>query len=220
MRKPASAATFSPGLTPTSIPTPGPLAPSTGKSKAFARGSPPPQLAALDEISRLISEKTSEMSRTIDLRRDHSVAPALHIMDSGEGLRTMNTIRDSVHELEKHELAELALHSASVSRRAAFFQSVSMIMLVSACAVGGLGAWLLLRRVNELETMITVCAWTRRVKFNGAWVSFEEYLHSRFNLQFTHGISEEASRKLKMEAIELVETNARKNRPAPPVKPV
>jgi hypothetical protein len=159
------------------------------------------------------------MSRTIDLRRDHSVAPALHIMDSGEGLRTMNTIRDSVHELEKHELAELALHSASVSRRAAFFQSVSMIMLVSACAVGGLGAWLLLRRVNELETMITVCAWTRRVKFNGAWVSFEEYLHSRFNLQFTHGISEEACRKLKMEAIELVETNARKNRPAPPVKP-
>jgi hypothetical protein len=55
--------------------------------------------------------------------------------------------------------------------------------------------------------MITVCDWTHRVKFNGSWVSFEDYLRTRFNLQFTHGISEEASKQLQMEAIERLRTD-------------
>jgi len=57
--------------------------------------------------------------------------------------------------------------------------------------------------MRELETLITVCAWTNRVKYEGKWVSFEQYLHKRFNLRFTHGISEEATRKLMMEEVEL-----------------
>jgi len=109
--------------------------------------------------------------------------------------------------LEQYELSELSRHSTLVSHRARFFQFISVGMLVVACLLGGAGALLFMRRMHELETMITVCAWTRRVKFKGRWVSFEEYLHTRFNLRFTHGISEEASRKLQMEAVELVESD-------------
>jgi hypothetical protein len=41
------------------------------------------------------------------------------------------------------------------------------------------------------------------VKYNGAWISFEEYLHHRFKLRFTHSISEEAAKKLMLEELEL-----------------
>jgi len=167
----------------------------------------PDQLATLDRISGLVAAKKTEMSQTIELRRANAIVPALHIVDSGTGQKTMNALRSAVHELEQRELSALALNSASVSQRAEVFQSLGLLMLVAVCALGGTGAWLLFRRVHELETMITVCAWTRRVKFNGAWVSFEDYLRARFDLRFTHGISEEASRKLKMEAIELVESD-------------
>jgi len=175
----------------------------------------PEQLATLGRIHQLVTDKKAEMSRTIDLRRAHAIGPALHVVDSGTGLKTMNRLRETVHDLEQHELSALARHSDSVSRRAGFFQFISLAMLFAACALGGTGAFLFLRRVHELETMITVCAWTRRVKFNGAWVSFEEYLRTRFNLRFTHGISEEASRKLQKEAAELVGADPfhLKNRP-------
>ncbi len=52
--------------------------------------------------------------------------------------------------------------------------------------------WTLARRLRELETLITVCAWTKRVKHNGQWVSFEDFLADRYHLRFTHGISDEA----------------------------
>ena len=124
--------------------------------------------------------------------------------------------------MKQQELAERAYNSALINRRAGLFQSMSLGMLIVACVLGGVGAVLLVRRAHELETMITVCAWTKRVKFNGAWVSFEDYLHTRFNLQFTHGISEEAASKLKNEAVELVKAESLrpKIRPAftPPMK--
>lgn len=175
----------------------------------------PEQEATLEQIARLVDDKKTELRRTIDLRRANAVGPALHVVDSGEGQKTMNALREAVHQLEQHELSELAFHSAAVSHRARFFQFISLGMLVVASVLGGTGALLFMRRMHELETMITVCAWTRRVKFKGRWVSFEEYLHTRFNLHFTHGISEEASRKLQMEAVELVESDPLKFKARP-----
>lgn len=175
----------------------------------------PGQAATLDRITRLVDAKKAEMNRTIELRRANAVGPALHLVDSGEGLKTMNALRDALHQLEQHELSDLALHSSAVGRRAKFFQFISLAMLIVACALGGAGSLLFMHRMHELETMITVCAWTKRVKFNGKWVSFEDYLHTRFNLRFTHGISEEASRKLQMEAIELVEADPAKFKARP-----
>jgi CHASE3 domain sensor protein len=182
----------------------------------------PAQQATLNTISRLVADKKAELSRTIELRRANASGPALQIVDSGKGLKTMNALRTALHELEQQELAERAYNSALISRRAGLFQRMGFIMLITACVLGGVGMVLLVRRAHELEAMITVCAWTKRVKFNGAWVSFEDYLHTRFNLQFTHGISEEAASKLKNEATELVKAESLrpKNRPAfmPPSK--
>lgn len=177
----------------------------------------PEQSAALAEITALIAAKKTELSRTIGLRRDHAIGPALHLVDSGEGLKTMNALRDALHSLEERELSSLSLHSASVSQRAHFFQRMSFAMLLIACSLGAAGAWLFMRRLHELETIITVCAWTRRVKYQGSWVSFEEYLRARFNLRFTHGISEEAAKKLEMEAVELAGSEPSKFKARPKI---
>ena len=175
----------------------------------------PEQTASLDQVAALMATKETEMRRTIELRRSMQIGPALHLVDSGAGLKTMNTLREAMHTLEERELSSLALHSASVSRRAGFFQMFSLGMLIIACGLGATGAVLFMNRLHELETMITVCAWTHRVKYQGAWVSFEEYLRARFNLRFTHGISEEAAKKLQMEAIELVESDPIKFKTGP-----
>lgn len=108
-----------------------------------------------------------------------------------------------VTDKEQIELSRLALDSAAITQRAEHFQRISVWLLALACCLGGAGALLLKRRMHQLEDMITVCAWTKRVRFNNKWVSFEDYLHARFNLQFTHGISEEALVKIRKETEEL-----------------
>ncbi len=47
-------------------------------------------------------------------------------------------------------------------------------------------------QVKRLEEFVTFCAWTGRVRWNGEWVSVEKFLHDRYNLSISHGISEEA----------------------------
>jgi CHASE3 domain sensor protein len=173
----------------------------------------PEQLATLDRIAGLLTEKQAEMNRTIELRRTDAIGPALHIVDSGAGLKAMNALRTSLHELEQRELSDLALRSTTIKKRATFFEILGLGLVVTACLLAVTIGRLLMRRMRELETMITVCAWTHRVKFNGAWVSFEEYLRNRFNLRFTHGISEEASKKLQMEAIALLGADQLKKAP-------
>ncbi len=42
---------------------------------------------------------------------------------------------------------------------------------------------------------VTVCAWTKRVLFEGQWLTLEEYLLRAHDLPVSHGISPEASRQ-------------------------
>ena len=49
------------------------------------------------------------------------------------------------------------------------------------------------RQTEELQqrvnTLVTICAWSRTVEYQGEWISFEEYLLRRFNINTSHGIS-------------------------------
>jgi hypothetical protein len=46
-------------------------------------------------------------------------------------------------------------------------------------------------QVRRLEELVTFCAWTSRVRWQDKWVSIEQFLHERFNLSVSHGISDE-----------------------------
>jgi hypothetical protein len=49
------------------------------------------------------------------------------------------------------------------------------------------------RQTRELEKkfsdLVTVCAWSQTIEYEGEWISFEEYLKRRFNIDTSHGIS-------------------------------
>lgn len=54
---------------------------------------------------------------------------------------------------------------------------------------------LALDRINRLEKLVRMCAWTNRLELDGEWLRIEEYLKRRFGLTVTHGMSEEALAK-------------------------
>lgn len=156
----------------------------------------PAQAALVRRIAQLCAARFADIARTIQLRREHGIAPALNVVESDEGWRAMNGLRDLLDSLQRQELDEIAAHTALAAREARFFQTLNRGLLALAALLAGAVAWVIARRLHNLEGLIKVCAWTQRVQWKGQWISFEEYLAKRFNLHCTHGISDEAALKL------------------------
>jgi len=51
-----------------------------------------------------------------------------------------------------------------------------------------------------LEEIVTFCAWTGRIRWNDQWVKVETFLHERHNLNLSHGISDEAMKRILTDA--------------------
>jgi hypothetical protein len=62
-----------------------------------------------------------------------------------------------------------------------------------------LGIVFLVVRLARLEQLITVCAWSHRLLYEGQWVSLERYLESRFNVRASEGITTEQAAQIMSE---------------------
>jgi len=52
-------------------------------------------------------------------------------------------------------------------------------------------------RIRELQNELQlICSWTNRIRSEGRWMRFEEFMQKNFDMKFTHGISEEAAQKM------------------------
>jgi CHASE3 domain sensor protein len=158
------------------------------------------QTVLLDRLQVLVDGKLQELAHTLALLREAGIAPALDLVGSDEGWRLMNEIRQLLQSIQTREFGELERQSTAATQRAQDFQLLNLGLVSLAVILAGAEAWLLIRRVHELEGLITVCAWTRQVEWQGRWFTFEEYFNRRFNLRFTHGICEEAAKKMRADA--------------------
>jgi hypothetical protein len=146
------------------------------------------------------SLRTDDLQRIENMITARLASPELF---PGSDRAAMEELRRFLEASRTREFESLTTRTAFISERSVRFQIISFVMLGVAVVMTVTGFILFIRRVNELETMITVCAWTKRVKYNGQWISFEDYLHNRFQLEFTHSISEDAVKKLMLEELEL-----------------
>ena len=74
-------------------------------------------------------------------------------------------------------------------------------------------------QVSRLEEIVTFCAWTGRVRMGEEWVSVERFLSERYNLNISHGISDEAMKQILRDAgLELPPRLASQEEGRPPSK--
>jgi integral membrane sensor domain MASE1 len=55
-------------------------------------------------------------------------------------------------------------------------------------------------KVSRLEEFVTFCAWSGRVRWKDEWVLVERFLSERYNLNISHGISDESMRQILLDA--------------------
>jgi integral membrane sensor domain MASE1 len=71
-------------------------------------------------------------------------------------------------------------------------------------------------QVSRLEEFVTFCAWSGRVRWKDEWVSVETFLGERYNLNISHGISDESMRQILTDAgLELPPRLLQGNEPGP-----
>ena len=151
----------------------------------------------LDRLEVLIKAKFGEMAQAISLEQADNHTGALQIVDRGYGKSTMDEIRSTVRTMQESETKLLQLRDEAYQRNSQINSELSVLLTVL-----GLGftiaivSFFLLRRFEQMHEMITICAWSKLIEFEGEWLTVEEYLTRRLHTRITHGISHAESVKM------------------------
>jgi len=151
----------------------------------------PAQLARLDRLRPLIETKLAEFRDVARLKQSAQGAEALRLISTNSEALLMNQIRPLIAEIQSAEDQTLAERRTENESKVNLRDIISTCLLCLTAAVV-VGAGILLLRIRQLQSIITICAWTQRVNFNGKWMRMEDFLWQRFRVKVSHGISEEA----------------------------
>jgi hypothetical protein len=157
----------------------------------------PKEKANLDRLEVLINVKFDEMAQAVALEQADNHAGALQLVDSGSGKSSMDEIRSTVRTMQDSETKLLQLRDEDYQRNSQINSELSVLLTIL-----GLGftiaivSFFLLRRFEQMHEMITICAWSKLIEFEGEWLTVEEYLTRRLHTRITHGISHAESVKM------------------------
>ncbi|MEP7226552.1 MAG: GAF domain-containing protein [Gemmatimonadales bacterium] len=112
------------------------------------------------------------------------------VTHDGYRLGTMNIIDFKPRDLDARQLSDLHEFAGLVMDQMEL--RLSARKTIAALSQVFQGA----ERSVDLEKLVTVCAWSRKIKVDGRWMTFEEYLVNTRGVRITHGIDPEAARTL------------------------
>jgi CHASE3 domain sensor protein len=150
----------------------------------------------LRSLRNYTAQKFDELAETIRLRREQGLAPALALVLTDRGKLAMDEIRTVLGNMRMEEERLLSVYRADDAKVSVLLYVVCAgIVLVAIIATATI-IWLL-RWIGRLQTgLVTVCAWTREVRYEGRWMNIDEYLQRRFGLSISHGISDKAAAEI------------------------
>lgn len=167
----------------------------------------PRQREAIAALQPAVEEILSQLRGKFEVRRVQGFDAARAAVLTQRAEESIGRLREQVDQFVSSEAALLANRQAVFVRRSHVTTiAVSLALIVTALLLG-FEVRVLHRRTQELEAIVKICAWTKRVKHRGGWMTIEQYLFDRFGLHLSHGISDEARRSLELEEFEAAEKN-------------
>jgi len=157
----------------------------------------PAQQKNLDRLEPLMKAKFDELAQSITLEQRGDHVGALQMVASNSGKNTMDEIRSTVRAMQDGETSLFQQREDAYQRNSRINSELSALLLALGlgCIVS-LIFFSLLRRLERMQEMITICAWSKLIEFEGEWLSIEEYLSRRLHARVTHGISHGESYKM------------------------
>jgi hypothetical protein len=147
-----------------------------------------PQLAKLAPV---VQQQLREMDQAVGLLSPGE-GPAAAVSSNAETISIASKQTASILSRMQDDQTQLLFDRRRDLDQKMMSRMLIWTILLFATATVLIVAGLLILRIRLLQSIITICAWTQRVNYNGAWMQMEEYLWKRFRVRVSHGISEEA----------------------------
>jgi CHASE3 domain sensor protein len=105
--------------------------------------------------------------------------------------------------LQQEESRDISGQLEEAGARTAFHRNMAIaIAVINLLFLGAVGVCAV--QIKKLHSLVTMCAWSKRVQYQGEWITLEEYTRKRFGVEFSHGISQEEYDKWSEPAIDAV----------------
>ncbi len=149
----------------------------------------------LDQIKPLLKIKEDMAEQTFVLEQKGDHAGAMQILGSDAARQNMLDIEGAVENMEKVEVQVLLIRQniSAHSLKVTAALSVASVGLCLACIAGIL---LLLRRLERLQSSVTLDALTEMISYEDGTLTIEEYLRRRAEALATHGKAQIAAERL------------------------
>jgi CHASE3 domain sensor protein len=138
-----------------------------------------------------IKNRIAFLRQIAQLKESGQSGEAVDDISSDRSRSDLESLHSSFATMLNSESKALNRQRELVETRSNIREVITLVLLALSTAVV-VGAGILFLRIKQLQNIITVCAWTQRVNYNGRWMRMEEFLWERFRVKVSHGISEEA----------------------------
>ena len=155
------------------------------------------QLRRLLIIESQARAKFSEFDSTIKVARNGKRDLAVGIVSTKHSDSLMTSIRSGLQSMTEEEASVLRSRQKELVLELRDGDMVSLGLAVALAAML-IALVVIARGAEHYRNLVTLCAWTRSVEYEGEWISFEEYLRRKFNLSSTHGISPDALSQIQL----------------------
>ena len=150
----------------------------------------------LNELGTLITNRLGPNLTAAAFKNEQSNQSAVALTDVGRD--TMNQIRSLLFKMREGETDLLTARQQEAESQFAFDQMMSLA-LVAVTAIALFAVVAIVLRLEHLRQIVTICAWTGQVKYEGEWIRMEDFLKQRFGLSVSHGLSQAAAEKMAQE---------------------
>jgi CHASE3 domain sensor protein len=151
----------------------------------------PAQLERWQRLRPLVEAKLAQYREVTSLKKSGQDDKALQLANGNGQTSIIDQIRSIIAEMQLAEDGMLSDRKRANEAKLDTSDALSTgLLFLSATVV--IYAGVLVLRIRQLQSIITICAWTQRVNFNGKWMPMEDFLWRRFRVKVSHGISEEA----------------------------
>jgi CHASE3 domain sensor protein len=151
------------------------------------------QRTHIAELQKLVAEQLSLDPEKIAGKTNSPDAWAVALTEQGK--TTMDKLGQVLFRMREEEGYWLNVRQQRTEDNA-IVSEIASVALIGAVALALLFIVIIRLRLERLQRVVTICAWTGLVKYEGHWIRMDEYLQRRFGLSVSHGLSKAASAKI------------------------
>lgn len=153
----------------------------------------------LDKLKAFLASRIEQGNQAIRLRREQGPGAAVTISNTERSEKATAAAMAVLNHLLREQQQQLTMRQIQGDRYLRLLRVLAYGVVVILVAAGAIIFWMRSWIVRLQTGLVTMCAWTKRVRHDGVWVDFDIYLEKRFGVRVTHGMSEEVAAQMRLE---------------------